>query len=196
MKKSILAFILILSALFVSGQQAGVLGGANFANFYNTSFNTKDIKVSPSIGVYAKLPLVRDLFLQPEFIYSNRGSKVSYSGIDGTSVYKLNLHYLDIPVSLVAHVTPIFYVSGGGYVGFLADANVKNEGIIETQNIKESGFNRWDAGIQAGTGVELGGIGFYGRYSLGLLDVGKSGTPMEGSKNNFITIGANIPFNN
>lgn len=192
--KKILVILLLAFGLTASAQDVGIKAGANFSNLYQTEFSSNNVKISPSFGIYAKLPLVRDLFIQPELLYSNRGSQVRYNGLLGSNEYRFNLNYIDLPVSLVAQVTPVFSVSGGGYVGYLADANIRNHGSYDYQNVNEDDFNRWDMGIQAGVGFDFGGVGLNGRYNLGLVDIGKSGTPSEGSKNNFVTIGFNIPF--
>ncbi|MCG7860471.1 PorT family protein, partial [Flavihumibacter sediminis] len=56
----------------------GIKAGLNLSNFYSDDVNDNNLKAGLNAGVYAKLPVTRGFSIQPELLYSNKGTKRSY----------------------------------------------------------------------------------------------------------------------
>ena len=70
----------------------GVKGGVNFTNPHSNDFADAHLKVGFNAGFYAKIPIVTGVSIQPELLYSLKGSKLDYNNIlQGTGEYRFNL---------------------------------------------------------------------------------------------------------
>ena len=79
------ATLLLISSVSLSfGQSSapkiGLKGGINFTNLYVDDVEDENMKVGFNLGLFAKLPVVRGLSIQPEVLYSSKGSKITYGG--------------------------------------------------------------------------------------------------------------------
>jgi hypothetical protein len=79
---------------------------------------------------------------------------------------------------LVANVTKNFNVQVGPYAGYLISGKTTNEsGTYNFQdNIDTDDFNKIDAGVAAGLGLDLETVSFGVRYNYGLTKIGKENT--------------------
>ena len=188
MKKSIItiaASFLILLALHVPVQaqvnkdlpRLGIKGGVNFSSLYTQdSYDTKML-TGFNIGLFSKVPITGHIALQPEFYFTTKGAEVTYNNafVDGIARFKLN--YLELPLLLAINVTDNFNIHAGPYAAYLVSGKVSNESNVNAfdfeDNINSDDFNRFDAGIAVGAGVDVGSLGLGVRYNYGLSTVGK-----------------------
>ncbi|WP_413998528.1 porin family protein [Flavobacterium sp. W1B] len=155
----------------------GVKGGINFSNLYTDNVDDQNVLTGFNVGLFAKLPVTNSISIQPEIYYTEKGSELTYNNtfVSGTAKFKLN--YIEVPVMLVANLTKNFNVQFGPYAAYLIDGKTTNESNGGTfnfsDNINKDDFNKIDAGIAAGLGIDLETISFGVRYNYGLTKVGK-----------------------
>lgn len=180
----------------------GVRGGVNLSNLYVDNADDENMKLGLNLGVYAKIPLVKGLSIQPELIYSNKGSKLTYNNfILGKGEYRFNLNYVEIPVLAVINVANNINLQAGGYASYLVSANVKDmkdDGTIENaKDLKADNFNRGDYGLVGGIGVDVQNFTIGARYNYGLKEIGNSGLSgqlTKNSKNSVISVYIGLGF--
>jgi hypothetical protein len=159
----------------------GVKGGANFSNFRVDDVGDNNVKVGLNLGLFAKLPVSEAVAIQPELLYSSKGSKLTYDNfLQGEGEYRFNLNYLELPVLAVFSLGDHFNIHAGPYAAYLTSANIKDlndDGTIQDiKDLNEKNFNRFDYGIAAGIGADFNGFIAGVRYNYGLNEVGESGS--------------------
>jgi hypothetical protein len=188
------AILLLLGANQVQAQydnpgpKIGVKGGLNLAQLYVDQPNAEDenMKVGYHFGVFGKIPVTDFLAVQPEVLYSNVGSKVTYGGSNLADLLgiepgevRFNLNYVQVPVALTVNIGPV-NVHAGPYLSYLVSANVKDlkKSDLSTgdiQELKTEDFNRFDYGLVGGIGFDVGGVTVGARYNYGMREVGNKG---------------------
>ena len=195
------ATLLLISSVSMSfGQSSapkiGVKGGINFTNLYVDDVEDENMKVGFNLGLFAKLPVARGLSIQPEVLYSSKGSKITYGGVLGSGEYRFNLNYVEVPVLAVINLGEHFNIHAGGYAAYLAQSNIKEE-VDDAPNdpianLNEDNFNRLDYGLVGGLGIDIQNITIGARYNYGLKEVGKSDNfasmALRNSKNSAISL--------
>lgn len=184
--KLVVALMVTLGASFTtvnaqindsSNAQIGVKGGVNFSNMYVDDVNDNNILTSFNVGFYASIPLTSFMAIQPEFIYSRKGSELVYNNAFATGTAKFKLNYIEVPLLLKINVAKNFNVHAGPYFAYLLNAQVTNEGNNGTFNFEDNfdndDFNKFDVGLAAGLGFDFQSIGIGARYNYGLSTVGK-----------------------
>jgi len=161
--------------------RVGVKGGANFSNFRVDDVGDNNVKVGLNLGLFAKLPVSNAVAIQPELLYSSKGSKLTYDNfLQGEGEYRFNLNYLELPVLGVFSLGDHFNIQVGPYVAYLTSANIKDmndDGTIQDiKDLNEKNFNRFDYGLAAGIGADFNGFIAGVRYNYGLNEVGESGS--------------------
>jgi hypothetical protein len=153
----------------------GVKGGVNFSNLYTDNADDENVLTGFNIGLYAKVPVTNSISVQPEIYYTGKGAEVVYNNAFASGTAKFKLNYIEVPVMLVANVTKNFNVQVGPYAGYLISGKTTNEsGTYNFQdNINTDDFNKIDAGVAAGLGLDLETVSFGVRYNYGLTKVGK-----------------------
>lgn len=144
----------------------GVKAGVNVANLGGDSFGVGSLgsRTGLHIGGLVEIPLMENISLQPELLYSMKGSSWNWTG---TGSNDLKLDYIDIPVlgkynlpwvaGLSAEAGPVFGVLMSAKSG---DVDVKDD------------FKSFDAAFAIGASYKLDmGVFFSLRYNKGLLDV-------------------------
>jgi hypothetical protein len=192
-------YILILSALFfgvtVMGQtdkvKTGVKAGLNISNLTvdEGELNSSG-KTGFTAGIMVEIPMAKNFSLQPELLYSQQGTKITFSDEEVTnSHYKstIELNYLNIPVMLKYYLIKGLSIQAGPQIGILLKANNKYQDNFlgyEDQgsfNLKEysSGI---DTSVNFGLGYQLKNK-FYTdvRYNISYSNVFK-----DGDANHFI----------
>lgn len=155
----------------------GIKGGLNLTNLYVDDVQDENMKAGFHLGLFAKLPVVKGLAIQPEILYSVKGSTINF-GILNNNQYRFNLNYVEMPLLAIINVTPHFNLHGGGYVSYLAQANIKKESDgpnDQIADLDENDFNRMDYGLVGGLGIEAQNVSIGARYNYGLKEIGKSG---------------------
>lgn len=124
-------------------------------------------------GVFATLPVTSWLELQPEALYSVKGSSFEESGIRADVL----LDYLEVPVLARFSMGGgglAYYVAGGPFAGFRLRARTRTKFDTATEIIDiDEQVERLDYGLAAGGGVEFGSLVVDGRYTHGMKDVDK-----------------------
>ena len=170
------------------GPKIGVKGGFNLSQLYVEQPNAEDenMKVGYHFGLFGKIPATNFLAVQPEVLYTNVGSKVTYGGSDFENLFgiepgeiRFNLNYVQVPVALTVNIGPV-NVHAGPYLAYLVSANVKDmkKSDLSTGDIKEletDDFNRFDYGLVGGIGFDVGGVTVGARYNYGMREVGNKG---------------------
>lgn len=180
MRKILLILVMLLLinlALYAQPAQIGLKGGVNFS--YMSAAGATHMKMLPGFnnGFFARISMQKRWSIQPEVYYTAKGADITYNTdfADGTARYKFS--YIEMPVMLVAHVTPYFNVQAGPYVAVLLDSEVKNRSGVHLFNygahIHTRDFNRIDAGMMLGTGFDIGALGIGVRYCQGFIKAGK-----------------------
>jgi Outer membrane protein beta-barrel domain len=183
------AFMLTTTVGFVQAQmeerdplapKIGVKGGINLANLYVDDASDENLKVGLNAGLFFKVPFTEFFAIQPEILYSSKGSKVTYDNwILGEGEYRFNLNYIEVPVLAVFNIGPHFNLHAGPYAAFLASANIKDmrdDGTIADANdLNADNFNRFDYGLAGGAALEFSNFTIGARYNYGLKEIGKSG---------------------
>jgi hypothetical protein len=156
----------------------GVKGGVNFSNLYTDNADDENVLTGFNIGLYAKVPVTNSISIQPEVYYTGKGAEVVYNNAFASGTAKFKLNYIEVPVMLVANVTKNFNVQVGPYAGYLISGKTTNEsGTYNFQdNIDTDDFNKIDAGVAAGLGLDLETVSFGVRYNYGLTKIGKENT--------------------
>lgn len=160
-----------------SNAEFGIKAGANFSNMYTEDVDDNNVLTSFNAGLFVSLPITDFIAIQPEFLYSRKGSELTYDNALVTGKAKFKLNYLEVPVLLKVNLTPNLNVQAGPYFGYLIDANITNETNNGTfdfeENIDNDDFNKFDTGISVGIGFDFETIGIGARYNYGLKTVGK-----------------------
>ena len=178
----------------------GIKGGLNLANLYVDDVQDENMKVGFNLGLFAKLPVARGLSIQPEVLYSVKGSTLNF-GILNNNEYRFNLNYVEVPLLAVVNVTSNFNIHAGGYTAYLAQANIKKETDGPDDQIAdfdEDDFNRLDYGLVGGLGIDVANVAIGARYNYGLKEISKSGSfsnlVLGNGKNSAISIYIGFAF--
>lgn len=185
MKKLVL-LVFTAGAFFTASAQIrfGVKAGANFATLTGSGADGAKTKTDFNGGVFAHIPLISSLSLQPELLYSGQGAKATSDGIDFT----VNQTYLNIPVLVKYHHGSGLYGETGPQMGFLLAANVKAGGT--SQDVKSS-YKSTDFSWAFGLGYMLSFIpaGIDVRYNLGLTNIAAQDNSSYSVKNSVFQVG-------
>lgn len=153
----------------------GVKAGASLTNSTGDgASNAKNI-VGFHGGLVANLPINDAFSIQPEVLYSMKGSKGENSLLGYTTKVTSRLHYIDVPVLARVNAGGLFFELGP-QVGFLVAAKQKRENsggaLAGTYNTDiKDGVQTVDFGYAAGLGYQVSngpGIGL--RYNGGFID--------------------------
>ena len=82
-----------------------------------------------------------------------------------------------MPLFLVINFTKNINVHFGPYAGYLISGKVTNHSNVSLfdfeENIDRDDYNKVDAGLAAGVGIDFNAVGISLRYNYGLAKVGK-----------------------
>ncbi len=171
--------------------KVGVKAGLNLAalTFDESELNSSN-KTGFTAGVMVEVPLAKNFSLQPELLYSQQGTKISFSDPDVTnSQFKstIDLNYLNIPVMLKYYVVKGLSIQAGPQIGILLKANNKyQDNFLGYENKETLNLKEYSTGIDTSVNFGLGyqfKDKFYTdlRYNVSYLNVFK-----EGDANHFI----------
>jgi len=155
----------------------GVKGGLNMSNFYSDDANDENILYGFNAGVYATLPISDFIAIQPEILFTTKGSKLEYDNAFATGNAKFKLNYIEVPLLVRVNITKNFNIHAGGYASYLVSSKLTGDGDFSfDENVDTEDLNKFDAGIAAGIGVDFSPISIGVRYNYGLTTVGKERT--------------------
>jgi hypothetical protein len=218
MNKSLIRVATMLALVFLAGSSLGqeqqtdtetgivgkfgIKGGVNFTNMYIDDVGDEKMKVGWHLGVFTKFPLTTGVSLQPELLYTSKGSEIIYTDPTlGTGEYRFNLNYFELPVLFTFNVAERFHINLGPYVGYLSKANVtdiEEDGTVEELvNLNEDSFKRWDFGAAGGIGFDVNNFTMGARYNLGFTEINNSTSLQQvapNSKNSGLSIFLGFSF--
>jgi hypothetical protein len=160
------------------GVRFGLKLGVNGANLYDdANADDKKARIGLTGGAFAKIPLGKGgkLSLRPELLFTTKGATFDYQ--NGTRP-KLNLNYVELPVSLEFNIA-IFNLHAGMHAGLLATAEgtfEDSQGNPITVDFDKDDLESLDYGWHLGGGIDLGNIGLHLRVSRGLQGISKDDT--------------------
>ncbi|MDQ3192806.1 MAG: PorT family protein [Bacteroidota bacterium] len=207
----ILVFPIVIKAQLLPedrNYKIGIKGGLNFSNLTVHNVDNENTRVGFNLGLSFKYKMIEHFSVQPELIYSSKGSELTFNRNNFFGIARINLNYLDLPILLVYNPTPSFNVHLGPYIGFLAYTKVKtinepspDEPFYDLENeITGRNFRSFDTGIVAGMGVEIGIFTGGLRYNFGTTEIGQStivfGRPygFSGARNRLAQIYVGVAF--
>lgn len=177
----ILAFGVLFTACSFAQIGLGIKGGVNFANLSGTDAppNSKTL-MGFAAGGYLEISLPLLFTIQPEILYSQKGTTFDqgFFGVNIKTTEKLN--YLEIPV-LVKYSFPVPVLKpslyAGPAMGILLSAKTKTEtvGLSREEDIK-SQTTSTDFGLVVGASAHVAIITLDVRYTSGLTTIDKNGT--------------------
>jgi hypothetical protein len=155
----------------------GVKGGLNMSNLYTDDADDENVLFGFNAGVYATLPISNFVAIQPEVLFTTRGSELEYDTDLGSGNTKFKLNYIEVPLLVRVNITKNFNLQAGGYASYLVSSKVTGDGAIDfEEEIDTDDLNKFDAGIVAGVGVDFSPISIGVRYNYGLTTIGKERT--------------------
>ena len=162
--KKLLFASLALGLMSISGIQAqektasfGFKGGLNFSNLYTDQVDDNNVLTGFNAGLYAKFPIAKGIAIQPEISYTTKGAELVYNNAFAKGTSKFNVNYIEVPVLLVMNITDNFNVHVGPYAAYMVSGKTETDSnIFSSQNqLDTNDFNKFDAGIAGGVGVDL-----------------------------------------
>lgn len=158
----------------------GVKGGFNMSNLISDGDNEpndENILYGFNAGVYATLPISDFVAIQPEILFTTKGSELEYDNAFASGNAKFRLNYIEVPLLVRVNITKNFNVHAGGYASYLVSSKVTGDGTFDfNEDIDTDDLNKFDAGVSAGLGVDFNPISIGLRYNYGLTTVGKERT--------------------
>ena len=174
---TVAAFCLFASSIAFgqSSPRMGIKGGLNLSNLYLNNVSDENARIGFNVGVYGQL-LSTDVFaLQPELLYSTKGSHNEFDGFPNQTV-KFNLNYLDLPVLAVFKLGKSAEIHAGGYASYLLNANISHDGDFGSgsEDLNRDNFKSFDYGLVGGFGLNFGAVQVGARYNFGLVEIADS----------------------
>ena len=188
MIKSLLVLALLAgsaSAVQAQTSHLGIKAGGSL-----TSFVGKDVSSSSSAklgvhgGLIANLDLSGRFSIQPELLYSMKGTKDQRNSGSNTLNGYQTLHYVDVPILLKVKADQLFF-EAGPQLGVLVGATQTIESGTASNSISDKdNFNDLDFGYALGLGFQAPTGFLLGlRYNGGLKNIVK---PVQGFGGNTI----------
>lgn len=193
MKKILLSVTaVIVLATFAKAQNGGSfhLGaklGANLGKVDGQSF--KDgFNLSYQAGAFAEINFNKNIGIQPELLFSQ--TKTTYDTSFGqilklSNGENISLNYLSIPLLLRINAGSLLTFHLGPQYSILM-----NKSNTLLQNGKDA-FKSGDFAVVAGAQVNLGALRVYGRYNIGLSNIGDIGN-QDKWKNQTLQLGIGL----
>lgn len=153
----------------------GFKGGLNFSNLYTDNVDDNNVLTGFNAGLYAKLPITKSIAIQPEIYYTTKGAELTYDNAFASGTAQFNVNYIEIPVLLVMNLTDNFNIHVGPYAGYMVSGKTTNDSNLFSSEgqLDTNDFNKIDAGLAGGIGIDLDVMNFGLRYNYGLTKVGK-----------------------
>lgn len=172
----------LLCASEISAQRLGVTAGANFTSMQNID---KSSATGYAVGVTSQFKLPLGFSIQPSLLYS---SKVSEVGESALTAFKMNVGYLELPVSVQWGPDLLIFrpfVDVSPYIGYALHSNfktvaddvdlgldnlnqIKDEAMEEVKDGFRNMLNDLEYGLGVGAGVEVWRFQLLCRYNWNL----------------------------
>jgi len=125
------------------------------------------------LGVFARVSLL-GIYVQPEVLFSNAKSEISYSDLDNngeTIVGEVKLNKIDIPVMFGKRFLKVFRINAGPVFTLLLNDNISLEGAEASIKDIETNYKNATVGAQIGAGLDLSILTLDFRYEMGLESI-------------------------
>lgn len=177
----------------------GAKGGLNVSNLYIDNVNDENARFGFNGGLYGQILSTKTFALQPELLFSTKGSQADYGGIVNSTV-RFNLNYLDLPLLAVIKLGPLAEIHAGGYASYLLSANINYEGNLGsgTDRIDRDQLKTFDYGLTGGFGLNFGAVQVGARYNYGFVKIADSNSArniLGDSKNSVAQLYIALNFN-
>jgi outer membrane protein W len=212
--------MIVLISLFclqANAQSYGLKAGLNLSNMLNKDDDdtySNDYKMNPGfhIGAIVDVPFNDLLSFETGLLFTTKGMKYEdeYLGTDLTT--KVNLYYLDIPLTLKASYELgeglKMFGAVGPYVGvglsgkikstteYLDNETTNDDDIEWGSDEDEDDLKRLDMGLTFGGGVEFNSITIGISYDLGLSNISTYQDYGTTSKNRVLRFSVGYNFGN
>ena len=182
MKKAVFSILLlwIFSSLAFAqlGISKGLIGGLNMASLSGADVSSSAKGVTGYAGgLYVEFNIPGPFSIEPEVLYSMKGSKIEFNNYTVTDNYS----YIDVPVLLKYFLpNPVVrtYLYAGPSYSILLSAKEKREGsgVTSTETDVKDFITANDIGAVVGLGVGFSSLRVDARYNLGFSTIDKNGT--------------------
>lgn len=189
----ILAIVVIFGvssvSVFALGLKVGLKGGVNLAKLtepyivyeeYSYLEDFEEYKIGLAGGAFISLNIGEALAIQPEVLFTTKGTLYEETVKDESIRLKTELDYLEIPLLLKLSLPPKkdvakLIIFAGPAIAIKLDSKSRKEVLDEIEekvldNVKDNDYS-----LVVGAGFDLGGFIIEGRYTLGL-------TPIDGDE--------------
>lgn len=176
---SVFAMVVLLATSLdntaVAQARAGIKGGLNVSNLYIDDVDDNNARFGFNVGLFGQILASETFAIQPELLYSTKGSKADYEGAINQTV-KYNLNYLDLPVLAVFKLGESAEIHIGPYASYLLGANVSYSGNLAsgTEKVDKDQLKSFDYGLAGGFGLNFGAVQVGARYNYGLAKIADS----------------------
>jgi len=156
-------------------RKSGIKGGLNASNLYIDNVNDQNARLGFNVGLYGQILSTDKFAIQPELLYSTKGSSAQYGGAINQQI-TYNLNYLDLPVLAVFKLGKATELHFGGYASYLLNANISYKGDFAngTDPIDKDNLKSFDYGLAGGLGVNFGDVQVGARYNYGVVKIANS----------------------
>jgi len=174
---TLICLVVTLHSAAQSPARMGIKGGLNVSNLFVDDVDDENARIGFHVGLYGQLFASETFAIQPELLYSTKGSKEHYSsgGLDEEIQY--NLNYIDLPILAVFKLGEQVELHAGGYASYLLNVNVSYEGDLGngTDEVDKDNLKSYDYGLVGGLGFNFGtGFQVGARYNYGLVKIADS----------------------
>ena len=161
---SLLGSLLSICLFAQAPAQFGLKGGLNIATLRQDNVSY-DSRIGLHIGGLAHIHLTPQWALQPEVQYSQEGAEVND--------VKLKLDYINIPLMIQYMFDNGFRIEAGPQLGLMINSKAEDDDGEEDD--LDDVFKSTNVALGFGVNyLSYSGIGFGGRYNLGLSDISES----------------------
>lgn len=188
-------FLLIAAACLPGLAQepvkTGVKGGININTVRYRHSDPNSATLGFNIGLLTRIQIVEGIYLQPEFLFSQKGYRSPVVGANGAVNSRMN--YINLPILATFEVGKNFFLYTGPEFGYLVKASNKQDN--SSFNMTDY-YNKFDWGLDAGAAYQFAGnLGVELRYFYGFRGLVKGITTDEnGVPNGSNRDGANRVF--
>jgi len=170
MRIPVLTLILAIATVAPATAQMsyGVKAGVNYADVSFDGEVASSGRVGLLAGGFATIPLFGWLAVQPEVIYTVKGTAVDVADIKSDLI----VDYVEVPLLARISIRRKIYVAVGPSMAFRVRARSRTAfgGSTEEIDLKED-VESFDLGVVGAAGIDLGRWVFDGRYTHGLSDI-------------------------
>ncbi len=170
MRIPVLTLILAIATVAPATAQMsyGVKAGVNYADVSFDGDVASSGRVGLLAGGFATIPLFGWLAVQPEVIYTVKGTSVDVADIKSDLI----VDYVEVPLLARISIRRKIYVAVGPAMAFRVRARSRTAfgGSTEEIDLNED-VESFDLGVVGAAGIDLGRWVFDGRYTHGLSDI-------------------------